>query len=277
MEQKELEALSQKAAEIRKLTIDEIGYLGLGHIGGAMSVIEVLTVLYYKYMFVEPSQPRHPDRDIFVLSKGHAGPALYAVLASKGFFPIEELHTLNRPDTRLPSHCDRLLTPGMDMTAGSLGQGLSAAIGFAIAAKLDNHPKTVYCLIGDGESNEGQIWEAAMSAAHYGLGNLIAFTDCNKLQLDSWTKDIMNVEDLKSKWEAFNWHTQRIDGHDIQLIDEAVKQAKSVEDRPSMIVLDTVKGKGAAFAENRADNHHMVFSYQQAKDAIEILNSTPAK
>ncbi len=272
MNLEELQFLKKKANDIRKDTIDQIGYFGSGHIGGALSVIEVITILYYRYMKIDPANPSMPDRDILVLSKGHSGPALYSTLASKGYFSKELLHTLNCPETKLPSHCDRLKTPGMDMTAGSLGQGLSAAIGFALGSRLDGIGNTIYCVIGDGESNEGQIWEGALAGAHYRLDNLVAFTDCNKLQLDSWTEEIMNMEDLQEKWQAFGWFTQRVDGHDFQALDEAITKSKKTRGRPSMIIMDTVKGKGAFFAENRPDNHHMVFDYDTAQEAIRRLD-----
>ena len=263
--------LVEKAREIREMTLEIIGYLGVGHIGGSLSVVEMLTVLYYEKMNVNPKEPRMEGRDWFVMSKGHAGPALYCVLADKGFFPKEWLHTLNVGGTSLPSHCDRNRTPGIDMTTGSLGQGLSAAVGIALAQRLDGHDNWVYACIGDGESQEGQNWEAAMTAAHFKIDRLIAFTDNNKMQIDGLTDEIMSIEKLEDKWAAFNWHVQRIDGHDIKAVSEAVDKAKSVTGRPHMIVMDTIKGKGAAFAEGNLGNHNMVFDYQTAKDAIAAL------
>jgi len=272
MDPSELQFLRNIAKEIRKRTIDSIGRLGVGHIGGALSVVEVLTVLYYRHMRVWPDQPRHPERDRLVLSKGHAGPALYSVLAMKGFFPEDWLHTLNRGGTRLPSHADRNRTPGIDMSTGSLGQGLSAAIGMALAARLDNASHTIYAIIGDGESDEGQVWEAAMAAAHFKLNRLIAFTDANKMQIDGYVRDIMNVEDLPAKWQAFGWFTQRVDGHDIAALDQAIIAARGEPSRPSMIIMDTIKGKGAHFAEGRLDNHNMAFDYATALEAIRRLD-----
>ncbi|MDF1568075.1 MAG: transketolase [Spirochaetaceae bacterium] len=265
------DVLVEKAREIREMTLDIIGYLGVGHIGGSLSVVEMLTVLYYEKMNVNPQEPRMVGRDWFVMSKGHAGPALYCVLADKGFFPKEWLHTLNVGGTSLPSHCDRNRTPGIDMTTGSLGQGLSAAVGIALAQRLDGHDNWVYACIGDGESQEGQNWEAAMTAAHFKTDRLIAFTDNNKMQIDGLTDEIMSIEKLEDKWAAFNWHVQRIDGHDVKAVSEAVDKAKSVTGRPHMIVMDTIKGKGAAFAEGNLGNHNMVFDYQTAKDAIAAL------
>ena len=273
MEEQELKWFREKAKEIRKLTLDSIGYLGVGHVGGSMSVIEVLTLLYYKHMNVDPVSPRKRDRDQLVMSKGHAGPALYSILADKGFFAMEWLHTLNRGGTNLPSHCDRNRTPGIDMTTGSLGQGLSAAIGIALGNRLDNVNSTVYCIVGDGESNEGQIWEAAMAASQFGLSSLIAFTDYNKMQIDGYISDVMSIKDLTAKWVAFGWFVQRVNGHDIGQIDKAIERAKMEALRPSMIVLDTIKGKGAFFAEGKLNNHNMPVDYEIAKEAIRRLDN----
>ncbi len=261
-------SLARKARDIRVLTIDQIGYLGVGHIGGALSIVEILTLLYYRHMKVDPKNTSMEDRDRLVLSKGHAGPALYSVLADKGFFPEEWLHTLNVGGTRLPSHCDKNRTPGIDMTTGSLGQGLSAAIGMAMGLRMDKNPARIFAVIGDGESNEGQVWEAALCAAHFKLDRLIAFTDFNKMQIDGYSKDIMNLEDIAAKWEAFGWHTQRVDGHDLEALDAAIQAADAETGKPSMIVCDTVKGKGAFFAEDNLGNHNMPFDYETAKEAI---------
>ena len=272
MEIQEIKQLEEKAKEIRKMTIESIGYLGVGHIGGALSVVEILTLLYYRYMDVAPDDPKKKDRDKLIMSKGHAGPALYSVLAEKGFFPKEWLFTLNNGGTNLPSHCDMNRTPGIDMSTGSLGQGISAAIGFALANRLDNINKKVYLIIGDGESNEGQIWEGAMAAAHYKLNNLIAFTDYNKMQIDGYVHETMNIEDLNAKWNAFGWFVQRVNGHDFYDMDMAIERAKKESFRPSMIILDTIKGKGAFFAERRLDNHNMKVDYETAKQACQKLN-----
>lgn len=272
METQELKQLEAKAKDIRKMTIDTIGFLGVGHIGGALSIVDVLTLLYEKYMDVSPADPKKKNRDKLVLSKGHAGPALYCMLADKGFFPKEWLHTLNKGGTNLPSHCDMNRTPGIDMTTGSLGQGISAAIGLALANRLDKIDKKVYLIIGDGETNEGQIWEGAMSAPHFKLNNLIAFTDNNKMQIDGYVNDIMNIEDLGAKWTAFGWYVQRVNGHDFQEMDMAIQRAHNEKHRPSMIILDTIKGKGAHFAERRLDNHNMNFDYETAKEACRVLD-----
>lgn len=264
--------LTDKANQIRALTLDAIGYLGVGHVGGCMSLVEVLTMLYYRHMNIDPKDPRKSDRDQLVLSKGHAGPTLYSVLADKGFFPKEWLHTLNQGGTRLPSHCDRNLTPGIDMTTGSLGQGLSAGIGIALGNRIDGIESKVYVIIGDGESNEGQVWEAAQAAVQFKLNHLIAFTDYNKLQLDGFMTDIMNIEDLPTKWQSFGWFVQRVNGHDFAELDMAVERAKQETTRPSMIILDTIKGKGVPFAENQTNNHNMKFDYETAVQVIAGLN-----
>ena len=260
--------LTDKANQIRALTLDAIGYLGVGHVGGCMSLVEVLTMLYYRHMNIDPKDPRKRDRDQLVLSKGHAGPTLYSVLADKGFFPEEWLHTLNQGGTRLPSHCDRNLTPGIDMTTGSLGQGLSAGIGIALANRLDGIESTVFVIIGDGETNEGQVWEAAQAAVQFKLNHLMAFTDYNKLQLDGFMTDIMNIEDLVAKWQSFGWFVQRVNGHDLCQLDEAIESSKQEANRPSMIILDTIKGKGVPFAENLPSNHNMKLDHATALKII---------
>ncbi len=266
-----VQMLEKKALRIRSLTIDAIGYLGVGHIGGSLSIVEVLTILYNKHMNIDPKNPNNRDRDQLVLSKGHAGPALYSVLADKGYFPEEWLHTLNQGGTRLPSHADMYLTPGIDMSAGSLGQGLSAAIGKALGNRLDGIDSTVYVIMGDGENNEGQVWEAAMSASHFKLNTIIAFTDYNKMQIDGYTQDIMDLDDLGAKWTGFGWRVFRVDGHNFAALDRAIRKAKEENCRPSMIIMDTIKGKGAYFAEGKLSNHNMPFDYETAKEAIRRL------
>lgn len=264
--------LEEKANEIRKLTIRSIGKLGVGHIGGALSLCEVLSALYFEVMNVDPQNPNMENRDRLVLSKGHGGPALYATLALKGFIPVEELDTLNQPNTHLPSHCDRKLTKGIDMTTGSLGQGFSAATGMAIAAKMDKKDLYIYTIIGDGESQEGQIWEAALCAGSRRLDNLIAFTDYNKMQIDGYTEEICGLEPLDKKWESFGWHVQSVDGHDIKEILYAIDNAKKYKGKPSMIILNTIKGKGAYFCENMVASHNMSISEETWKKAVAILD-----
>ena len=271
LNQTELKELEKKATDIRCLTIEMIGKLGVGHIGGSLSIIEALVSLYYNTMEVDPKNPKWEDRDHFVLSKGHGGPALYAVLADKGFFPKEWTDTLNQPNTNLPSHCDRILTPGIDMTAGSLGQGLSAAIGIAIGKKIDQKASRVYCIIGDGESQEGQIWEAAMLAPTKKLDNLTVLQDYNKMQIDGTTDEINSLEPLTEKWKAFGWHVISINGHDMEQITNALEEAKQIKEKPTMIILNTIKGKGAYFAENKLSCHNMKVSTEEWEKAVNEL------
>jgi len=266
-----IEALEARAKEARRLTVEMICCIGAGHIGGACSIIDALIVLYDHQMRIDPQNPDWPDRDRFILSKGHAGPALYAVLAMKGYFPREELKTLNQPGTNLPSHCDRNKTIGVDMTAGSLGQGLSAAVGMALAAKMDQKEHRIFALIGDGESQEGQIWEAGMLAAQHQLDNLIVFTDDNKMQIDDFTDNIVSLRPLDKKWESFGWNVQSIDGHDISAIDAAVEKAREQKGKPSMILLNTVKGKGLSFAEGKVACHSMTITGNELAKACAEL------
>jgi transketolase len=264
--------LNEKCRRIRYLTMDSIGKLGVGHVGGSLSAVEALVVLYYNHMRVDPKNPKMDGRDRFILSKGHAGPVLYAILADKGFFPLEWLDTLNRPGTNLPSHADMNLTPGIDMTTGSLGQGFSCAVGVAIGAQRKGDGAYIYTMIGDGETNEGIIWEAAMLAGNQKLNNLIAFTDYNKMQLDGTTTEINDLEPLDEKWYAYGWNVLSVDGHDVEAIDEAVMQAKKEQTRPTMILLNTLKGKGVSFLEAIwQNNHNVALSPEQHKQALEEL------
>jgi transketolase len=222
-------------------------------------------------MHVDPQNPKMVGRDRLVVSKGHAGPAVYAALALKGYFPVLQLDTLNRPGTSLPSHCDMLRTPGIDMTAGSLGQGFSCAVGIAIGSQIRGDGGTVYTVIGDGESQEGQIWEAAMLAAHKRLNNLIAFTDYNNMQIDGLVSGINDLADLAAKWRAFNWNVVEVpNGNDVCSIHEALCLAESTRrDRPSMLILHTVKGKGVSFVETAGTaNHNMKISPEQREQAL---------
>lgn len=260
------------AREIRALTIECIASIGQGHIGGSLSIVDALTVLYYKHMNVDPRNPKMEGRDRLVVSKGHAGPAVYATLAHKGYFPKEELQTLNKIGTKLPSHCDMNKTPGVDMTAGSLGQGLSCACGMALGSKLSQDYAYIYCIIGDGESQEGQIWEASMFAAANKLDNLIVMLDNNKLQLCGYTNDVLTLLDPSKKWESFGFYVQSIDGNDINEVDKAITNAKQNKGKPSMIVLNTIKGKGFSYSENAGiDNHSMPINAETLQKAKEEL------
>lgn len=264
--------LETQAKEIRIQTLNCIAELGVGHVGGSLSIADILAVLYFDQMHIDPKNPNMPNRDRFVLSKGHGGPAVYAALAIKGYFPMELLNTLNQPNTNLPSHTDKNKTIGIDMTTGSLGQGFSASVGMAKAIQIDRASNYVYAIIGDGESQEGQIWEASMFAGNQKLDHLIAFTDYNLMQIDGDVEDINDVSPLDKKWEAFKWHVQVIDGHDVIAIRNAILEAKKVTGKPSMIICKTIKGKGANFCEGLASSHNMNVTKEMAQKAIEGMN-----
>jgi len=267
-------ALLEKSKEIRRLVIKTISHAGQGHAGGALSIVDVLAVLYFDEMNIDPQDPKKEGRDRLVLSKGHAGPALYCTLALKGYFPFAQLDTLNQPHTDLPSHVDMLKTPGVDMTAGSLGQGISCAVGIAKGAQLKKSDEYTYAIIGDGESQEGIVWEASMAAAQYKLDHFIAFLDFNKLQIDGTIDEIMSLIDPASKWASFGFNTLRIDGHDVEAISDAIHTAKQFKNgKPSMIVLDTIKGKGVSFIEEMGTaNHGISISEEDMQRAIAELD-----
>jgi transketolase len=260
------ERFDRLADEFRYVVTDCICRYGMGHIGGALSLVEIVITLYYRIMNVRPEDPSWEGRDRLVLSKGHAGPIVYAALAYLGFFPKKWLGTINQDGTRLPSHMDQILTPGVDMTAGSLGQGLSCACGMAKAAKLNGKTHTTYCIIGDGESNEGQIWEAALFAAHNRLDNIVAILDYNKLQIDGFTKDVLGLEPLTDKWRAFGWQVFEINGHDWDEIHATINEAKAIEGKPAMIIAHTVKGKGNCEIENQVASHNILVPDQDTYD-----------
>ena len=264
LSEKEVRDLASTAKEIRILSLEMIGHAGKGHLGGALSIADLLALLYFKRARIDPADPKWDDRDRIVLSKGHAGTALYAALSLRGFFPREICYTMNQNGTTLPSHVDMRKVPGADMTAGSLAQGFSAAVGMALAGKLDGKDYKVYAIVGDGESQEGQIWEAAMLAGNRKLSNLVAFCDNNGMQIDGLTDEINSLEPMDKKWEAFNWHVIRADGHDIADIDRAMDEAETVKDKPVMIILKTVKGKGVSFAEGKVSSHSMTYGVAEA-------------
>lgn len=264
MDEEKLKYLQQKADEVRKVSVEMMGRIGVGHIGGVLSIIDVLTVLYYDKMKINPEKPKMKNRDRLIVSKGHAGPALYSVLATKGYFPMEEIKTLNRPGTNLPSHCDMNKTIGIDMTAGSLGQGLSAAVGMAIAAKMDDNRCKIYCIIGDGESQEGQIWEAAMYAGSHHLNNLIVFLDNNKMQIDDYTDKINSIEPIGNKWKAFNFNVITVNGHNHLEIAKAIDKGRRSKNNPTMIILNTIKGYGFPLAISKGVGSHN-FSITEAE------------
>jgi transketolase len=277
LEKEDIQELRSLATEVRCKTLEAIGRIGIGHIGGSLSIADVLILLYYRHMHIDPKNPAMKDRDILVLSKGHSGPSLYTVLAMKGYFPMDWLESLNEGGTNLPSHCDMYRTPGIDMTTGSLGQGLSTAVGIALANRMDGVDRKVYTILGDGENHEGQVWEAAMSAAHFRLNNLIAFVDYNKMTVDGYIYDVMSIDDITAKYTSFGWFALRCSGHDFDEMDTAVKRAKGQTGRPSVIVLDTKKGKGAFFAEDNLANHNMACDDITARKAIEILEKEEAR
>jgi len=258
------------ADRIRLETAKMLSKRGFGHLGGSFSIVETLAVLYGHVMKIDPSNPAWQDRDWFVLSKGHAGPALYATLALKGYVPLSMLDTLNENGTLMPSHPDRLKTHGVDVTTGSLGQGISLATGVAMSFKLDKKPNRVFAIVGDGEANEGQVWEAFQFAAHQKLSNLLVFIDENHKQLDGLTKDIMNPFDLVMKMEAFGFACLRVKGDDVDAIHNAIRQLDSIDNQAKCIVLDTVKGQGDEYFENLFDNHHIRFS-GESKTALTSL------
>ena len=266
-----VQELNDIAKEARRIVVKMIASLGKGHFGGSLDIVDALTVLYYEEMNIDPANPTMPGRDRFVLSKGHGGPGLYAMLAMKGYFDMKEIYTLNKPHTMLPSHCDRLLTPGVDMTAGSLGQGLSAAVGMALADRMDKNGARVYCIIGDGESQEGQIWEAAMYAAQMKLGSLTCFLDLNGQQIDDCVDNINSMIDAAAKWRAFGWNVQEVDGHDVQQIYDAVEAAKLCTDKPNMIVMHTVKGKGWKRFEGTTASHSGPITQEDLEEVLRDL------
>ncbi|MGQ9631620.1 MAG: transketolase [bacterium] len=270
----EIQRLVEMARRIRIDIVKMITKAGSGHPGGSLSAVDILTALYFKIMRLDPKNPAWEDRDRFVLSKGHAAPALYATLAERGFFPLDWLETFSADGSRLQKHPDMKLVPGIEISTGALGQGLSVAIGIALDGRLRKKDYRVYAMIGDGESDEGQIWEAAMAAAHFKVDNLIAFLDYNRLQVDGTTFEIMNLEPIEDKWRAFGWNVATIDGHDIGQILSATESAWGVRGKPSMIIAKTVKGKGVSFIENKVEWHANAFSPEEGEVAVKELSGS---
>lgn len=269
------EEFDSMAAEWRYVITDMICQAGSGHLGGALSLVEIVMTLYYRVMKVNPRNPAWAERDRLVVSKGHAGPVVYVALAYQGYFPASWLGTLNADGTRLPSHCDQNQTPGIDMTTGSLGQGLSCACGLALAAKLDGRRHRVFCIVGDGECHEGQNWEAAMFAAHHKLDNLVVITDWNKLQIDGFTRDIVDLDPIVDKWRAFGWEVFVIDdGHDWDQIYDGLNKATRVTGKPTMVIAHTIKGKGCCEIENKPESHNIkvadAAAYRKYMNALEL-------
>ncbi len=267
-----LEELADKAKVVRRHIIRMISEAGSGHPGGSLSMVEILVALFFHTLRHRPGEPDWPDRDRFILSKGHGCPALYSVLAETGYLPVEELMTFRKLGSPLQGHPDRRLLPILEASTGSLGQGLSIAVGLALGARLDKRSCRTYVIIGDGESEEGQVWEAAMFAAHQKVDNLTAIVDCNGIQLDGFTRDILDMEPIVPKWKAFGWHVQEIDGHDFSQIFAAFKKAASTRGRPSVILARTVKGKGVSFMENNPAFHGKAPTKEQTEKALQELS-----
>ncbi|MDP2913424.1 MAG: transketolase [Candidatus Omnitrophota bacterium] len=264
--------LRKKAIEIRKDIIKMLALAGSGHTGGSLSIVEILLALYYYKMKNDPADPLLKNRDRFLLSKGHACPALYAVLAHKGYFPKEKLWTLRKLGSQLQGH-PQMGLPGIEISSGSLGQGLSIANGMALAARLDKLSIKVYCLMGDGETNEGQVWEAAMTGAHYRLDNICGIIDYNKLQIDGFCCEVKDMGSYINKWNAFGWNTIETDGHDLEKIMDALDEADRTKGMPTMVIAHTVKGKGVSFVENKVEWHGIAPKKEEYERAVEELDA----
>ena len=271
MEQSKLLRLSRTANNVRKNIIEGVYNAGCGHPGGSLSIADLITYLYFEELRIDPKNPKDPKRDRFVLSKGHTAPALYAVLAERGFFPLEDIKTLRKTTSHLQGHPDMKGTPGVDMTTGSLGLGFSAACGMALSGKISNEDYRVYTILGDGETEEGQVWEAAMFAGHYNLDNLVAIVDWNGLQIDGPIAEVMNPTPHDEKLRAFGWHVISIDAHSFSEIEAALAEAKTVKGKPTAIIARSVKGKGVSFMENRCEWHGQAPKEEQYNIAISDL------
>ena len=271
MDQAKQKELSLIAAKARRMGLQMVFDADSGHIGGSFSICELLAVLYFDKMHIDPQNPHDPDRDRFVLSKGHCTPAMYPILAMRGYFPVEELKTFRDIDSDLSGHVEMKHVPGVDMSAGSLGQGFSAAVGMALAARIDKKDYRTYAILGDGEIQEGQIWEAAMAAGHYHLDNLVAIIDNNNIQIDGTIEEIMSPYPIDKKFEAFNFHVITVDGHDVAAIARALDEAAATKGKPTAIIAKTVKGKGVSFMENTNEWHGNTPDAEQfAKAAAEL-------
>lgn len=266
-----LEEIAAVAKRVRRHIIGMTAAAGCGHPGGSLSCVDIVCSLFLRVLRHDPARPDWPDRDRFILSKGHAAPALYAVLAECGYLPVDELMTLRKIDSRLQGHTFAGSPPGIEMSAGSLGQGLSYSIGQCLAARLDSRDYRVYCLMGDGECNEGQVWEATMAAAHHNLDHLVAIVDRNGLQNDGWSAEIMNLDPLDEKFRSFGWHVMESDGHDLRQIIDALEAARDVLGKPTVIIAHTVKGKGVSFMEHNNEFHGKAPTPEQAERALAEL------
>lgn len=268
--------LKKRAIEIRKDILKALMLAGSGHTGGSLSIVEVLIALYYYGLRNDPKNPDWPQRDRFLLSKGHGCPALYAVLAHKGYFPKDELWTLRKLGSRLQGH-PQMGLPGIEISSGSLGQGLSIANGIALAARLDKLDIRVYCLLGDGETNEGQVWEAVMTGAHYKLDNVCAIIDFNKLQIDGFCCEVKDMGPYMHKWKDFGWNPIEVDGHDLEALRSALDQASGVKGKPTIIIAHTIKGKGVSFIENKAEWHGVAPKKEEYERAVKELDDELSK
>ena len=273
MKPEQIKDLQIHATNVRKMALEAVYSAGAGHPGGSLSAADILTYLYMVEMNVNPKDAKNPDRDRFVLSKGHCSPALYGVLAEAGFIPKEDIKTFRHAESYLQGHPDMKGVNGVDMSTGSLGQGISAACGMAMNAKLSKQDYRVYAMLGDGEIEEGQVWEASMFAAHYKLDNLIAFLDFNGLQIDGDVKEVMNPTPIDKKFEAFNWNVIVIDAHDFNQIEAAVAEAKTVKGKPTLILANSVKGKGVSYMENQAGWHGAAPNTEQYEQAVSELDA----
>ena len=276
MEQQKLAQLKELATKVRLGAVTAVHSASSGHPGGSLSIADVLTYLYFEEMNIDPKNPKWEDRDRFVLSKGHTSPALYATLAHRGFFPVEDLTTFRQIDSYLQGHPDMKGTPGVDMTTGSLGLGISAACGMALSAKIRNKDYRVYTIIGDGESQEGQVWEASMFAAHYKLDNLVVYVDWNGLQIDGEIEKVMNPTPYKEKFEAFGFNVISIDAHDFEQIEAAFTAAKECKGKPTVIIAKSIKGKGVSYMEDQASWHGSAPNAEQYAQAVAEINAALA-
>ncbi len=267
----DIKALKKKAVEIRKDILTMLNIAGSGHTGGSLSMVEILIALYYYKLRYNPKDPDWPKRDRFILSKGHGCPALYAVMADVGYFPKSKLKTLRKLGSRLQGH-PQLGLAGLEISSGSLGQGLSVANGMALGLRMDKNPARIYCLLGDGETNEGQIWEAAMTATHYKLDTVCAIIDCNRFQIDGLCCDIKDMGEMDKKWEAFGWHVITTDGHDVGSMMAALDEAEKIKEKPTVIIANTVKGKGVSFVENNNKFHGTTPSDEELAGGLKELD-----
>lgn len=272
MENGTIEQLREKATLLRRDIVEMITAAASGHPGGSLSAADLITALYFKVLRHKPSDPEWADRDRFILSKGHGAPALYAALARAGYFPVEDLKTLRKLGSPLQGHPEKGKLAGVEASTGSLGQGISIGAGMALAGRLDKKDYRVYVLMGDGEANEGQVWEAAMFAAHYKIDHLTVILDCNRQQLDGWTSEILDIEPLADKWRAFGWHVIDFDGHDLGQILNALEEAKRTTGKPSLLLARTTKGKGVSFMENNLEFHGAAPTTDQLQASLQELD-----